>query len=112
MSTIRTFRTPLTAAALSLFACAAFAQTPTPRIDARQAKQEARIDQGVASGELTRRETARLDAQQHRIDRVENRAKADGTLTAAEKAKLAHLQNQASHDIKRQKHDRQEAAGR
>lgn len=112
MSMIRNFRIPVTAAVLSLCAFTAFAQTQTPRIDARQAKQEARIDQGVASGALTRRETARLDAQQHRIDRVENRARADGTVTAAEKAKVTHLQNKANRDIRRQKHDRQDVAGR
>ena len=102
----------LIAAALSAFAFGAFAQpaaTPT-RTDARQAKQEARIDQGVASGALTKRETKKLDAQQNRIDRVENRAEADGTVTKAEKAHVGHLQNKASRDIKRQKHDSQAAA--
>ena len=31
----------------------AFAQANTPRVDQRQANQEQRIDQGVASGSLT-----------------------------------------------------------
>jgi len=102
----------LLAAVLSTFAFGAFAQAASapPKTDARQARQEARIDQGVASGTLTKRETKKLDAQQNRIDRVENRAEADGTVTKAEKARVGHLQNKASRDIKRQKHDRQTAA--
>lgn len=105
---MKNFRT--LAAVLALAAAApAFAQnTDTPRIDQRQANQEQRIDQGVASGELTKRETRRLDAQQDRIDRAENRAKADGQVTKAERARLAHRQQHASRDIARQKHDAQE----
>lgn len=44
------------------------------RVDQRQARQDARIDQGVASGELTVREAARLEARQGHIDRVEARS--------------------------------------
>jgi hypothetical protein len=50
------------------------------RIDARQARQEQRIDRGVQSGQLTRHETARLEHQQAHIDRVEDRALSDGSL--------------------------------
>ena len=35
--------------------------TSTPRIDKRQENQERRIDQGVKSGELTKKEAARLE---------------------------------------------------
>ena len=56
----------------------------TPGIDARQARQEQRIDQGVASGQLNKRETRRLDREQGAINRAENKAKADGTVTALE----------------------------
>ncbi|MFO1285321.1 MAG: hypothetical protein U1F49_01490 [Rubrivivax sp.] len=61
---------------------AAGSAAATPRIDHRQADQERRIDQGVASGQLTGRETRRLEAQQGHIDRVEDRARADGKVTA------------------------------
>ncbi|HRE13254.1 MAG TPA: hypothetical protein PLD37_03560, partial [Usitatibacteraceae bacterium] len=44
----------------------AFAQS-TPRIDQRQANQEKRIDQGVASGSLTQQEAARLQKGQARV---------------------------------------------
>lgn len=104
---MQNFRTFALVAALAA-AAPAFAQNAdTPRIDQRQARQEQRIDQGVASGELTKRETRRLDAQQDRIDRAENRAKADGTVTKAERRHLTKMQNHASHDIARQKHDAQ-----
>lgn len=96
------------AATLLLAASLAQAQTETPRIDERQARQEQRIDQGVASGELTKREATRLTQQQNRIDRVEDRAKADGELTKPERARLTHAQNAASRDIARKKHNRRE----
>ncbi len=79
----------------------------TPRVDQRQANQEQRIDQGVASGALTTRETHRLQKEQHLIDRAEDKAKADGKVTPHERKRLHHLQNHASRDIRRQKHDAQ-----
>lgn len=107
-------RKPLIVAALVACAGGAFAQAggpaATPRVDARQARQEQRIDQGVASGELNKRETRRLEGEQARIDRVEDRAKSDGVVTKGERAHLTHMQNKASRDIRRQKHDRQAAA--
>lgn len=80
----------------------------TPVVNARQENQDARIDQGVASGELTAREAARLNAEQAHVQRVENRAKADGIVTARERARLEREQNQASRRIYRNKHDRQD----
>jgi hypothetical protein len=96
------------AAVLSASAFAASAGTETPRIDRRQAHQEQRIDQGIASGELTRRETHRLERQQTVINSAEDRAKADGAVTAQERKRLTRMQNKASHRIYRQKHDAQE----
>jgi hypothetical protein len=92
---------------------AAFAQaapadpTATPRIDQREARQQKRIDQGVASGQLTPKETARLEAQQGRIQAAEVKAKSDGVVTAKERASLTKRQNKASRNIRRQKHDAQ-----
>ena len=85
----------------------AWGQASTPGIDARQANQERRIDQGVASGQLTQREAARLDRNENRIDRMENRAKADGVVTPRERARLHGALDQQSKAIARQKHDRQ-----
>lgn len=84
-----------------------FSEREEARVDRRQDRQEARIDQGVASGELTRRETARLDARQARITRMEHRAEADSKVTGREALRLERAQNKASHRIALQKHDRQ-----
>jgi hypothetical protein len=83
----------------------------TPGIDQRQANQERRIEQGVASGELTPRETKRLEKEQVAIKRAENRAKADGVVTPKERRHLQKMQDRASQDIYRQKHDRQRTHG-
>ena len=100
----------LIAALLAVTAIAASAQnTTTPHVDQRQANQEQRIDQGVASGALTAKETARLTQEQSAVDRVENKAKADGTVTKQERRRLAKMQNRSSRDIHRQKHDKQTA---
>ncbi len=87
----------------------AYAQTDTPRVDARQERQQQRIDQGVASGELNQREAARLNRQQDRIEGMEERAKADGTVTRQERRQLNKAQNRASRHIGKEKHDRQKA---
>ena len=104
-------RNTLTVAALSLLAFGAFAQgTNTPGIDARQARQEKRIQQGVNSGALTPTEAKRMEAREAHVGKVEERAKADGTVTQAEKAHIVHAEDKASRKIKRQKHDAQTTA--
>ncbi len=85
----------------------AFAQANTPGIDQRQANQEMRIQQGVASGSLTPREANRLERGQQHVDRMENRAMADGVVTRQERARLHQAQGVQSRQIARQKHDRQ-----
>jgi hypothetical protein len=82
--------------------------TRDPNVNARQQRQHERIVQGVKSGELTRRETGRLREEQRDIRQLEGAYKSDGKLTGAERRDLQHEQNQASHDIYRQKHDEQE----
>jgi len=99
------------AAVLAISAFAAAAGTETPRIDQRQANQEQRIDKGIASGELTKREARRMDRQQNRIDKAENQAKADGVVSAKERKVLTKAQNRSSRHIHRQKHDAQERPG-
>jgi len=95
---------------LLLMAGVAYADATTPRIDQRQANQEKRIDQGIASGRLNEKEAARLNKQQGHIDNMENKAKADGTVTKKERAKIKHTQDRASDHIAREKHDRQQSA--
>ena len=97
----------LAISALLLLTGTTYAQAETPGIDQRQANQERRIDQGIASGQLNQHETNRLEREQTRINRMEDRAKADGVVTNKERAKISRAQNHASRDIYRQKHDAQ-----
>jgi len=85
---------------------ASYAQEATPKVDAREKEQRARIKQGRADGELTKNESSKLNAQQRHIHRTERRAKADGTVTRRERKKLNREQNRASRNIRRQKLDR------
>jgi len=92
-------------AAATFTATVASAQDWTPRIDRREARQEARIHQGVRSGELTRGEAMRLRAGERHIGRMEMRAKCDGRVTLRERARIAHAQNRESRRIWRLKHN-------
>lgn len=84
-----------------------YADANTPRIDARQDKQDARIEQGVASGQLTNREAAHLEKREAGIANAEAKAKADGKVTRKERAHLRAKENRTSKAIYQQKHDRQ-----
>lgn len=102
---------PLTAAVLTLGAVTlVHAVTPAERqarrVDHRQAHQAARIDQGVASGELTRREEHRLEHQQQHIANLETRVESDGKVTAKEAVRMEHAQDRASRNVYRKKHNR------
>lgn len=83
----------------------------TPVADQRQKAQRDRIHDGVATGELTRREAAGARHDQRRIRRSERRMKADGVVTPAERARLHHKQNRASRELRRDKHDAQDRSG-
>jgi hypothetical protein len=100
---------PLIVLVALALAGAAFAQSDpaTPRVDRREARQQKRIDKGVASGQLTPKEAARMQAQQGRIKAAEANAKSDGLVTAKERAGLARRQNKASRNIRHNKHDAQ-----
>lgn len=100
-------RSILTLAVLAAIALPALAQTATPRIDQRQANQQQRIDQGVASGQLTGKEAARLEKGQERVQKMEDKAKADGKVTPTERARLQKAENVQSRHIAKEKHDRQ-----
>jgi hypothetical protein len=107
------FKTLAVGATIAIASISAFAQATsapqTPRVDKREARQEARIQQGVASGQLTPKETYRLEKEQAAINKAEAKAKADGTVTPHERKRLAKMQNKASKDIYKQKHDAQTA---
>jgi len=99
-------------ALLALAGASAFAQTAgtnTPRVDQREANQQARIAQGAASGSLTAHETQRLEKEQAHINNAEAKAKSDGTVTAKERRRLHAMQDGASKDIRRKKHNERTA---
>lgn len=93
------------AASLTTVAVAAPAEA---RINQRQAKQQQRIDTGIANGSLNAREVNRLQRQQGHISAYEARSRADGNgLTRAERLRIEAMQDRASANIYRQKHDAQ-----
>ncbi len=105
-------KSPVAAFVIAAFALPnfAYAQTAsTPRIDKRQENQDKRIEQGVNSGALNKKEAARLEKGQARVQKMEDKAAADGKITAGEKARVEHAQNAQSKRIAREKHDRQKA---
>jgi hypothetical protein len=76
-------------------------------VDNREANQQARIAQGVKSGQLTPGETARLDNREAHINNeiARDRAANGGHLTGAERAKVNHQQDRTSAAIYREKHN-------
>ena len=77
----------------------------TVSIDERQNTQEARIQQGVRSGELTRSESVRLVQGQVELQRMEHRSRRDGVVTNRERARLHKKASRESGRIYRNKHD-------
>ena len=76
-------------------------------VDNREANQQARIAQGVRSGQLTPGETARLENKEAGIHREikQERAANGGRLTPAERAQVNRQQNRVSNQIYRAKHN-------
>ena len=102
------FKTLIAAAAtvVSIAASAQpFARIDTSAIDARQARQEQRIQAGVARGELTRREARTLQQGQREIARAEARAKADGYVSPREARQLVALLDRADAQIRAMRHE-------
>jgi hypothetical protein len=100
---------------LAVVACAlmapamASAHDQKPTINKAQRREQARIRQGMRSGELTRAEAARLEAEQARLQVWERYNRADGGgLTAKERERLYKELHQASRHIYNQKHDKQD----
>jgi GH35 family endo-1,4-beta-xylanase len=90
---------------LSALVAPVFAQTVTPRIDAREANQQQRIANGVASGQLTAKETQHLEARESKLVADEKMAKADGVVTSKERARLTREENRDSRAIYKKKHN-------
>jgi uncharacterized protein HemX len=94
---------------LALIAGLTFAQTATPKVTKRQARQQERIYQGAKSGELTNKEFKNLEKQEGKIAADKAKAKEDGVVTKQERKRLHREQNAVSRHIYRQKHDAQKA---
>lgn len=98
-------RLTLSFAALLIFAAGISAQTQTPGINQRQRNQQARIHQGISSGELTPREARKLQRGQFAIQTQKRIAKADGVVTRCERMRIHRHQNIASKNIYYKKHN-------
>jgi len=98
----------VTVAISAMLATPALAGTRDPRVNHRQHKQDARIAQGVKSGELTRAEAKDLRGDRRDIRQEERQFKSDGQLTKDERQELHQDQNAASKEIYQEKHDDQE----
>ncbi len=105
---MKTIRILLMATMLMGFVNVMAQSNSTPVVDQRERNQRHRIREGVASGELTRREAAKARHDQRSIRRSERRAKADGTVTKKERVNLQRKENRASRSLRRNKHDDQQ----
>jgi hypothetical protein len=105
MNKFTTLATGITLAVASIGAFAQGSMASTPRVDQREANQQARIDAGVASGQLSRREARRLEREQAQIRAAEWQAKSDGVVTPRERRQLERMQEQASANIRAALHD-------
>ena len=76
----------------------------------RERRQQARIEQGEKSGELTQGEANRLEKGEGRIEGAREAAAADGKITPAERRKLNRMENRESRRIWRDKHNNRKAA--
>lgn len=78
-------------------------------INHRERREQQRINQGIRSGELTRREAGRLEAGLARIRTNERFARmTGGGINPRERARLDREINRESRAIYRQKHDGQD----
>lgn len=85
------------------------AASQAQNIQQRKYNQQARIANGVRSGELNHREAGRLEHQEHALNREERNMRAvnGGRLTRGDRAVLNQQQNAESRRIYNQKHDAQ-----
>jgi hypothetical protein len=115
MKAIRTFACTAALSAVTLTASAQTYQYDRPprinqeerslSIDQRQARQEQRIQRGVARGDITRREARELWRQQREIERAEANARADGRINRREMQELMAMLDDADQRIRHQRRD-------
>ncbi len=78
------------------------------KVKKREKRQQNRIEEGVASGDLTKKETLKLEAKEAKLHREIKRDRKDGGgLTLKERAKIDAKQDKLSKQIYKEKHDDQ-----
>lgn len=96
-------------AAVFILGVSAVAMAGPRGINNREYREQQRINEGIRSGELTRREAARLEAGLARIRTDERFARmTGGGISPRERARLEREMNRESRAIYRQKHDGQD----
>jgi uncharacterized protein YhdP len=104
--------------AIAIVAASALAATAAPALAApwqnvnqRQAQLDRRIDMGVRSGQITRREAANLRQEFRGISRLEARYRSTGGLQAWERVDLDRRFDRLSIKIRWQANDRDQRGG-
>ncbi len=88
---------------------AAAQAAPWQSVNQRQARIEARIDQGIRTGALTRREAVSLRSQFNALSQLEYRyRRSGGGLSVGERRDLDRRFDVLSAKVRMQKHDRQD----
>ena len=101
-------KTLLTLSILLFVISGLFAQTnKTPKLNQKQKEQFTKLENGVKSGELTKKETKKLLRQEAKLQKHKKIAKSDGVVTPKERAKLNKEAKKLDKKIFDQKHDRQ-----
>ncbi len=83
----------------------------SPRNERRDSNQSQRIEKGVSSGQINKREAARLERGQNRVDKAQEHAMSDGDLSKKEKVVINKMQNKQSKRIYRQSNDGKKVSG-
>jgi len=73
----------------------------------RNANQQARINQGLKDGSLTKHEASKLEAGQAKVTKKEAVAGADGHVGEKEQARVQSAENRQSAKVYKEKHDAQ-----
>ncbi len=79
---------------------------PWQSINARQARLDQRIDQGIRSGALTRREATRLRTDSRQLAQLETRYRRSGGLSGRERQDLDRRYDALAAQVRWDKHDR------
>lgn len=93
------------AAALAFSSASLYAED---RPAQRQKNQQKRVAEGVASGELNKRETKRIETKEKNLHKeIVHDRKDGGGLTKKERVKIEAKQDALSREIAKEKHDKQ-----